>query len=174
MTWSISADILFKFLESASAWAVVRGKPSSIYPDLQSPSFNLFSIIPITTSSGTSPPASMYDFAFIPSWVLSATAFLKISPVDTCGILYFFVINFACVPLPAPGGPNKINRIFMPFCSSIFPSSQNPNSVSSPNVILPAPWYPLPLQQQSEDLFLQNKMDTMVQVESHLVMRHYE
>jgi hypothetical protein len=33
------------------------------------------------------------------------------SPVEICGILKCSVMNVACVPLPAPGAPNKMIRI---------------------------------------------------------------
>jgi hypothetical protein len=31
------------------------------------------------------------------------------SPVDICGMAYFWQMKVACVPLPAPGAPNKIS-----------------------------------------------------------------
>jgi hypothetical protein len=31
------------------------------------------------------------------------------SPVEICGILYFWQMKVACVPLPAPGAPNKMS-----------------------------------------------------------------
>ena len=69
----------------------------------------------IVTSSGTNCPLSMYDLASIPKGVFSEIFFLKISPVDIWGIEYLLLIDFACVPFPAPGGPNKtISRASSP------------------------------------------------------------
>ena len=34
-------------------------------------------------------------------------SYLNISPVDTCKLFNFFTKYLACVPLPAPGGPNN-------------------------------------------------------------------
>ena len=39
----------------------------------------------------------------------------NISPVDIWGILKAAVINWACVPLPAPGAPNNNTFIFSLF-----------------------------------------------------------
>jgi len=37
----------------------------------------------------------------------------SISPVEICGISYSLEMNWAWVPLPAPGGPSKIIRIII-------------------------------------------------------------
>src|SRR5436309_3372179 len=52
--------------ERASAWAIVRGKPSRMNPFWASFSFRRRSVIAMTSSSGTSFPESMYAFAFFP------------------------------------------------------------------------------------------------------------
>ena len=39
-----------------------------------------------------------------------ATSERNKSPVDICGILYFFANSLACVPLPTPGAPRIIIR----------------------------------------------------------------
>jgi hypothetical protein len=38
------------------------------------------------------------------------------SPVEIWGIPNFSQINLACVPFPAPGAPNRINRMFSSLC----------------------------------------------------------
>ena len=58
-------------------------------------------------SSDTKAPASIADFAFLPSSDPAATAALNKSPVDTWGMLYFSDNTAPCVPLPEPGAPNK-------------------------------------------------------------------
>ena len=65
-------------------------------------------------SSETSPPESITFFAAIPIGVPALTAARSISPVEIWGIPNFSQINFACVPLPAPGAPNKINLMLIP------------------------------------------------------------
>ena len=62
-------------------------------------------------SSETKPPASITFLASIPNGVPALTAARNISPVEICGIPNFSHINLACVPLPAPGAPNRINRM---------------------------------------------------------------
>ena len=96
---------------SASACGIVRGKPSKTKPLSQSESTILSRTIPRTTSSGTRPPDSIICLATSPKAVCSLTAARNISPVDICGILKLSTINFACVPLPAPGGPNRTRFI---------------------------------------------------------------
>jgi hypothetical protein len=39
------------------------------------------------------------------------TAARSMSPVEIWGIPYFWVMNAACVPFPAPGGPRSISRM---------------------------------------------------------------
>ena len=70
---------------------------------------------PMMTSSGTSAPASMNFFASRPSGVPALTAARSMSPVEICGMPNFCEMNAACVPLPAPGAPSRINRISCPF-----------------------------------------------------------
>jgi hypothetical protein len=57
----------------------------------------------------------MSPFAFIPSSLPALIAARSMSPVEICGMPYFLQMKLACVPLPAPGGPNSMNRIS---CSS--------------------------------------------------------
>ena len=64
-------------------------------------------------SSDTKPPDFMMPSAFLPNSVPSLIAARSISPVEICGISYSFDMNCAWVPLPAPGGPNKIIRIIV-------------------------------------------------------------
>ena len=66
-------------------------------------------------SSDTKPPASITFFAAKPIGVPAFTAARNMSPVEIWGILKCSLINAACVPLPAPGAPNKINRIIFPY-----------------------------------------------------------
>ena len=65
----------------------------------------------IIKESETSSPASIIDLTRLPNSEPSEMAERSISPVDICGIPYRSHIYFACVPFPAPGGPNKINFI---------------------------------------------------------------
>ena len=62
-------------------------------------------------SSETSPPLSITFFAARPSGVPALTAARSMSPVEICGIPYASLMNVAWVPLPAPGGPSRINRM---------------------------------------------------------------
>jgi hypothetical protein len=55
-------------------------------------------------------PASMIGLTFLPSGVPVVTAARNISPVAKWHTLYFSLINGACVPLPAPGGPVEIRQ----------------------------------------------------------------
>ena len=99
----------------ASACGIVRGKPSRINPFLQSSFLRRSSTISRTTSSLTSPPASIIAFTFFPSSVWFLMFSRKISPVEICGILYSSATSAASVPFPAPGGPRKIKFILMFF-----------------------------------------------------------
>src|SRR5262245_54624898 len=67
-------------------------------------------------SSETSWPASMTFFAAMPSGVPAFTAARSISPVEICGMPNFSRMKFACVPLPAPGGPRRIKRMTAVSC----------------------------------------------------------
>ena len=60
-------------------------------------------------SSPTSAPESMTFLASTPSGVPALTAARNMSPVEICGMPYFWQMKVACVPLPAPGAPNKIS-----------------------------------------------------------------
>ena len=44
-----------------------------------------------------------------PIGVPAATAARSMSPVESCTMPYFATSRLACVPLPAPGGPSRIN-----------------------------------------------------------------
>ena len=59
-------------------------------------------------SSETRPPVSSMFETFLPKSLPDATASLSMSPVLIFGILHKSQIKSACVPFPAPGGPNKI------------------------------------------------------------------
>ena len=63
------------------------------------------------TSSGTSAPASMKLLAFLPISVPSLTAARRMLPVLMEGMFSFAQMISACVPLPAPGAPNRIRFI---------------------------------------------------------------
>src|SRR5213083_78497 len=64
-------------------------------------------------SSETSCPESMTFFAARPMGVPAFTAARSMSPVEICGILNRSLMKFACVPLPAPGGPRRISLIIV-------------------------------------------------------------
>ena len=62
----------------------------------------------------------MAALARSPTSVLAATAARSMSPVDRCTSPSASAISGACVPLPAPGGPNSITisrepLFFFPF-----------------------------------------------------------
>src|SRR5690606_9825986 len=67
--------------------------------------------IALTTTSGTSFPASMYPFASRPTGVWFWTAARSMSPVERWRRSWAAARRFACVPLPAPGGPKRMGRI---------------------------------------------------------------
>src|SRR5882672_4184727 len=97
----------------ASACGMVRGKPSNRQPRLQSGCFSRSLTRPMMMSSDTSAPASITFFAARPSGVPAFTAARSMSPVEICGMPKCLVRYVACVPLPAPGGPRRINRILL-------------------------------------------------------------
>src|SRR5687768_14637656 len=66
-----------------------------------------------TTSSGTSFPADMKLWACTPSGVPRSRFSRNRSPVDTCGTDRSAARRAAWVPLPAPGGPMRINTVDM-------------------------------------------------------------
>src|ERR1035437_7851407 len=77
-------------------------------------------------SSETRLPASITFLASIPSGVPALIAARSISPVEIWGMPYFSQMNFACVPLPAPGAPNKISFIVLhPWRKSINTTEKN-------------------------------------------------
>ncbi len=98
-------------LESASAWARLRGKPSSTKPRAASGSLSRSRMMPITISSSTSAPASMAALARSPSAVPRATAERSRSPVEICGTPKRVTSRCAWVPLPEPGAPRRTIRI---------------------------------------------------------------
>jgi hypothetical protein len=62
-------------------------------------------------ASETKPPESITFLASMPSGVPALTAARSMSPVEIWGMPNFSQINLACVPFPAPGAPNRINRM---------------------------------------------------------------
>src|SRR5512139_667750 len=103
------------FVTRSSAWAcgIVRGNPSRMNPFAQSAAASRSLTMPMTTSSGTSPPASMNPLAFFPSSVPFFTASRSMSPVEIWGMENSPVSFFACVPFPAPGGPRRMIPIIV-------------------------------------------------------------
>src|SRR5207245_1818349 len=81
-----------------------RGKPSSRNPTWASSSCRRELTIAMVISSGTRSPRSMKALAWRPSSVPELTLYRKMSPVEIFGIDRFEEMNWACVPLPAPGG----------------------------------------------------------------------
>src|ERR1043166_7750969 len=80
------------------------------------------------TESGTSSPRSMYFFARLPKVVPSLAARRRMSPVEICGMSKCSCNSFACVPLPAPGGPRRTIR-------PLTPSPANPPALHEPLVV---------------------------------------
>src|SRR3954468_1352363 len=72
----------------------------------------------LVTSSGTYSPASMKRLASTPSGVPWDTLARKMSPVEIAGILKCSAMNFAWVPLPAPGGPMISKRMLQSVSSA--------------------------------------------------------
>ncbi len=95
-------------LSSASAWAVVRGKPSKRKPCALGLLSSAALMISMTTSSGTSWPLSMMLFAASPNGVWPAISARSKSPVLRCFNPYLAISRSDCVPFPLPGGPNKM------------------------------------------------------------------
>jgi hypothetical protein len=93
----------------ASACGMVRGKPSKRKPLAQSACTMRSFTRPMMMSSLTSAPASITFFAATPSGVPALTAARSMSPVEICGMPYFWQICVACVPLPAPGAPRRMS-----------------------------------------------------------------
>src|SRR5215471_14221616 len=95
----------------ASACGIVRGKPSNRYPLAQSGALSRSLTRPTMMSSDTSAPLSITFLAASPSGVPAFTAARSMSPVEICGMPNASLMNVACVPLPAPGGPRRISRM---------------------------------------------------------------
>ena len=107
-TFATSSPFFASTSSSFLACSTVRGKPSRMKPDVQSGSLIRSAMMPHTMSSVTSAPASIAALACLPTAVPAATAARSMSPVDSCGVWSLASILGACVPLPAPGGPNRI------------------------------------------------------------------
>src|SRR4051812_13941259 len=67
-------------------------------------------MIPLSRSSGTSPPFSMRGPATRPRAVPAEMASRSMSPVEILGTRKWPASRPAWVPLPAPGGPRKMTR----------------------------------------------------------------
>ena len=104
-TWVRPVPRSSRILSRASACARFLGKPSSMKPLAMSDLASLSSTMPMTISSGTSSPRSMYAPAVLPFSVPEATASLSMSPVVITGMPYMPLIIRALVPFPEPGGP---------------------------------------------------------------------
>mmetsp|Transcript_5933 Transcript_5933/g.25231 ORF Transcript_5933/g.25231 Transcript_5933/m.25231 type:complete len:204 (+) Transcript_5933:183-794(+) len=107
-TFATASPFFASTSSSFLACSTVRGKPSRMNPEAQSGSLMRSAMMPHTMSSVTSAPASIAALACLPTGVPAATAARSMSPVDSCGVPSLASILGACVPLPAPGGPNKI------------------------------------------------------------------
>src|SRR5580700_9796876 len=68
-------------------------------------------IMPSTSESSTSRPPSIASRAWRPSSVPRATALRSRSPVEICGMPSRSTRRWDCVPLPAPGAPNRTIRM---------------------------------------------------------------
>src|SRR5260221_14166086 len=81
----------------------------------------------VTIASLTSPPASMIALTFSPIGEPLARASRSMSPVDSWIMPRLAWSRAACVPLPAPGGPNRM--IFS--IAALSPCSPNPKLAPS-------------------------------------------
>src|SRR5436190_13372471 len=106
-TWSSFRPRSASMRASPSAWGTVRGNPSRRKPRSVSGCARRSAMRSRTSSSGTSWPLSMNSFARAPRGVYDWIAARSMSPVAMCGILKTPERRTACVPLPAPGGPNS-------------------------------------------------------------------
>ena len=88
---------------SASAWGVVRGKPSRMKPSSASLESIRSAITPTITSSGTRSPRSMYSFAVRPSSVSSRTARAEDVPGRVIGQPQVFLQPLPLGALARPG-----------------------------------------------------------------------
>ena len=88
---------------------MVLGNPSNRKPLAQS-AWAIRSLTkPMMMSSLTNPPESITFLAANPMGEPVFTAARSMSPVEIWGIPYFWQMKVACVPLPAPGAPNKMS-----------------------------------------------------------------
>ena len=108
-TASSGAPSSSSITSSASAWATVRGNPSSrkssgasVQPAADHADHDLV--------RAPARPSFMKRFASTPSAVPSATSWRRMSPVARCVRPRSALSRSACVPLPAPGGPNSASR----------------------------------------------------------------
>src|SRR5204862_521001 len=122
ITWSSFWPRSASIRSSASACGTVRGKPSRIKPRAASGWAIRSAIMSMMMSSGTSFPASMIALTRWASGLSEATARRSMSPVASCTSPCFSSRRFACVPLPAPGGPSRIR--FIPASSPAPPESR--------------------------------------------------
>ena len=106
-TWSIFTPASF----IASACGIVRGKPSNRKPLRQSSRAMRSLTSAMMISSDTSCPLAMISFAWRPSSEPSFTAARSMSPVEICGMPKCSMMNWAWVPLPAPGAPKRMTRM---------------------------------------------------------------
>src|SRR5262245_15144156 len=91
----------------ASAWPIVRGKPSRMNPFAQSGFDSRSSMMSTTVASETSRPSRITCSTVSPSGVRLRTASRRRSPVEMWTQPRFSAIRLACVPLPEPGGPSN-------------------------------------------------------------------
>src|SRR3989454_542114 len=92
---------------TSSAWAAVRGKPSSTAPCCASGFASSSLIRARMTASGTSLPSSMNFLASRPSGVPVWTAARRMSPVVIFGSPSRSARILPCVPFPEPGAPKR-------------------------------------------------------------------
>ncbi len=142
---------------SSSAWVSVLGNPSRITPFLRLPSTSRSRIMPRIILSSTNLPASMIDLAFLPNSVPLAIASRNMSPVDSWTKPYLSIKRVACVPLPAPGGPRRINIIFSSLASWIYGSGFHIDAPS--DVTEPVSSYPESLSLRLASWCHQNKTE---------------
>ncbi|MNC85171.1 hypothetical protein D3C83_07560 [compost metagenome] len=106
---------------SASAWATVRGKPSSTNPQRASGRSSRSRTMAIIVSSSTRSPRSMRALASSATGLPSRIASRRMSPVEIFGSARSPASRPACVPLPAPGAPIMIT--FRPISRFVSPAS---------------------------------------------------
>src|SRR5213078_3282880 len=131
ITWSSFWPRSASIRSNASACGTVRGKPSRIKPRAASGWAIRSAIMSMMMSSGTSFPASMIALTRWASGLSEATARRSMSPVASCTSPCFSSRRFACVPLPAPGGPSRIR--FIPDSS---PAPPEPRLLDQPLILM--------------------------------------